>query len=71
MTFLKLFLIIMFKNLNLADIFTNLAENQKKIELRGVHGVSFFQVCMPCSDHQDVCALCTVFKTKWWVHCAV
>ena len=42
--FLKLFLTCMIKNSNLVDIFTNLAENQKIVELRGVHGVCFFQV---------------------------
>ena len=38
--FLKLFLISMFKNPNLADIFTNITEKkkeEKKVELRGVH----------------------------------
>ena len=34
----------MFKNPNLAEIFTNLAENPKKIERRGGGGVCFFQV---------------------------
>ena len=49
MTFLKLFLIRMIKNSNLADIFTNFAEYQKKkVELRGVLGVYFFQVCLTC-----------------------
>ena len=42
MIFLKSFLIFIFKNPNLADIFTNLTENLlKNIELR-VHGVCFF-----------------------------
>ena len=34
----------MFKNPNLAEIFTNLAEIKKEVELRGVHRVCFFQV---------------------------
>ena len=32
MTFLKLFLIHMFKNQNLAEIFTNLAENENNLK---------------------------------------
>ena len=44
MTFLKLFLICTFKDPNLAEKLTNLAENLKKVELHGVHGVCFFQV---------------------------
>ena len=43
MTFLKLFLIGTLKDPNLAEKFTKLAENLKeKVELHGVHGVSFF-----------------------------
>ena len=44
MILLKLFLICTFKDPNLAENLTNLAENLLKIELREVHGVCFFQV---------------------------
>ena len=44
MTFLKLFLICTFRDSNLAEKLTNLAENLFfKVELRGVLGVRFFQ----------------------------
>ena len=39
MTFLKLFLICIFKNQNLADIFTNFAEKKKK---KMEHGISIY-----------------------------
>ena len=35
----------MFKDEHLGEKMTNLAENIFKVELRGVHGVRFFQVC--------------------------
>ena len=44
MTYLELFLICTFKDPKLAEKRTKLAENPKKIELRGVRGVRFFQV---------------------------
>ena len=47
MTFLKLFLLRMFKDPNLAENFISLVENKKiikKFELRGVHEVCFFKV---------------------------
>ena len=42
--FLKLFLIHMYKNPNLADIFTNLAEEKKLNSTKFIEFV-FFQVC--------------------------
>ena len=47
MTFLKLFLICTFKDPNLAEKFKKIDRKSfKKIELHGVHGVRFFQVCL-------------------------
>ena len=43
MTFLKLFLICLFKNPKFVEKWTNLAGD--KIKLRKVHGVCFFHVC--------------------------
>ena len=45
MTFLKVFLICTFKDPNLVEKLTNLAENLLKVELHRVHRVSFFPVC--------------------------
>ena len=41
MAFLKLFLICMFKEPNLAEKRTHFAENHLKVELQGVHTVCF------------------------------
>ena len=50
MTFLKLFLICMFKEPNLAKQKANLAENLLKFELYGVHEVCFFKVFLRASQ---------------------
>ena len=42
MIFFKFIIIFMFKDQNLAEYWTNLAENLKKIGSRGVRGVCFF-----------------------------
>ena len=41
---LPYYLLSRFKDPNLPEKLTNLAENLKKVELHGVHGVCFFQV---------------------------
>ena len=39
----------------LTEKFTNLEEKKKKVELHGVHGVSFFQVCQPDVNNIRCC----------------
>ena len=54
MTFWKLFLTCMFENPNLAEKSLSLAENLKKVEHRGFHGVFFSKSAdIPSSNHHQ------------------